>query len=227
MRARSLLTAAAVSALIPLQASATISRAIAFDDKVDNAAAIVLGKCVDNVSRWDAAGKWILTYSTFQIEESIKGQPAQRITLVTPGGEVKGIHQETIGVPKFDVGDDHVLFVKNTSVGPTVLYFEQGDYSVENVRGERVVKPAVTAAVLVDTQRGMAVTPEQPSTLREFEERERARMKQRDDFERMQVMERQKREQASLGNILRHNKTLVVLALIGALLATLQLIKRW
>lgn len=227
MRARSLLTAAAVSALIPLQASATISRAMSFDDKVDHAAAIVLGKCVDSVSRWDPAGKWILTYSTFQIEESIKGQPAQRITLVTPGGEVKGIHQETIGVPKFDVGDDHVLFVKNTSVGPTVLYFEQGDYSVENVRGERIVRPAVTAAVLVDTQRGMAVTPEQPSTLREFEERVRARMKQRDDFERMQVMERQKREEASLGNILRHNKTLVALALIGALLATLQLVKRW
>jgi len=214
-------------ALVPLQASATISRAMPFDDKVDNASAIVLGKCIDQSSRWDAAGKWILTYSTFRIEKSIKGGPAQEITLVTPGGEVNGIHQETIGVPKFDIGDDQVVFVKNTRVGPTVLYFEQGAYDVETIRGDRVVKPAVTAAVLVDTQRGMAVTPEEPSTLREFEDRVRARIKQRQDFERMQIIEREKRQNASIGSVLMRNKTLVALALLGALLATMQIIKRW
>jgi len=214
-------------ALVPLQASATISRAMPFDDKVDNASAIVLGKCINQSSRWDAAGKWILTYSTFRIEKSIKGGPAQEITLVTPGGEVNGIHQETIGVPKFDIGDDQVVFVKNTRVGPTVLYFEQGAYDVETIRGDRVVKPAVTAAVLVDTQRGMAVTPEEPSTLREFEDRVRARIKQRQDFERMQIIEREKRQNASIGSVLMRNKTLVALALLGALLATMQIIKRW
>ena len=227
MNARPLLLAAAFSALIPMQASTTILRAMSFDDKVDNAAAIVLGKCVDSASRWDAAGKWILTYSTFRIEESIKGQPVQEITLVTPGGIVNGIHQETIGVPKFDIGDDHIVFVKNTSVGPTVLYFEQGAYNVENVRGERIVQPSVTAEVLVDTQRGRAVAPEEPTTLRDFEERVHARMRQREETQRMQMLERQKREQSSLGNVLKHNKTLVLLALIGAVLATLQLIKRW
>jgi hypothetical protein len=214
-------------ALIPLQASATISRAMPFADKVDNASAIVVGKCVDQSSRWDAAGKWILTYSTFRIEKSIKGGPAQEITLVTPGGEVNGIHQETIGVPKFDIGDDRVVFVKNTRVGPTVLYFEQGTYDIETIRGERVVKPAVTAAVLVDTQRGMAVTPEEPSTLREFEDRVRARVKERQEFERMQIIEREKRQNASIGSVLMRNKTLVALALLGALLATMQIIKRW
>jgi hypothetical protein len=198
-----------------------------FDDKVDNASAIVIGKCIDQSSRWDAAGKWILTYSTFRIEKSIKGGPAQEITLVTPGGEVNGIHQETIGVPKFDIGEDQVVFVKNTRVGPTVLYFEQGAYDIETIRGERVVKPAVTAAVLVDTQRGMAVTPEGPSTLREFEDRVRARVKERQEFERMQIIEREKRQNASIGSVLMRNKTLVALALLGALLATMQIIKRW
>lgn len=225
MRPRTLILAA--SLLVPASAHATISEAIAFDKKVDDAAAIVLGECVNTASRWDAAGKWIVTYSTFRVEKSLKGEPAQEITVVTPGGVVNGVHQETIGVPKFAAGDDRVLFVKNTRVGPTVLYFDQGAYEVEQVRGERIVRPAVSAAVLVDTQRGMAVTPEEASTLREFEQRVSKRLRERREIERMQVIEREKRAQASLGNVLSRNKTLVALALIGAILATVQLLKRW
>src|SRR5688572_23965221 len=113
MTARSLLFATALT-LLPLQADATLSRAIGFDEKVENAALIIVGKCVGQQSQWDAAHKWILTYSTFRIEKSLKGQFAQEITVVTPGGAVDGIQQDTIGVPKFTVGDEHVLFVKNT-----------------------------------------------------------------------------------------------------------------
>ena len=225
MNARPLILATTL--LLSVQAHATISRAVTFDEKVDKATSIVLGKCVNNVSRWDAAGKWILTYSTFRIEKSMKGDPAQELTIVTPGGTVDGVHQETIGVPKFEIGDEHVVFVRNTRAGPTVLFFEQGAYGVESVRGERMVRPAVSAAVLVDTQRGMAVSPEEPSTLRAFEQRVSNQLRQRREIERMQVLEREKREQASVLNTLKRNKTLVALALIGAILATLQLIKRW
>jgi len=225
MNARSLVIAAAIATFIPLQAGATISRAMSFDDKVDNAAAIILGKCVRTTSQWDANKKWILTYSTFRIEETMKGQPAQEMTIVTPGGVVGGIHQETVGVPKFSTGGDHVVFVRNTSAGPTVLYFEQGAYEVENVRGERMVKPAVSAAVLVDTQRGIAVAPEEARTLRAFESRVRERIRDRES-QRMEILERQKKEQASLVNVLKRNKTLIALALLGAIVATWQLVRR-
>jgi len=225
MNARALIPA--LTLLIAMQASATISRAIPFDEKVDNAASIILGKVTDQTTRWDAAHKWILTYSTFRVEKSMKGQPAQEITLVTPGGVVNGIHQETIGVPKFGIGDDHVVFVRNTRTGPTVLYFDQGAYAVESVRGERMVKPAVSAAVLVDTQRGMAIAPESPSTLREFEDRVRARIRARQETERMQILERERREESSLLRVLERNKLLVALALIGAVIATIHLVKRW
>lgn len=212
---------------VAVQASATISRAIPFEEKVDNAASIILGKVTDQSTRWDAAHKWILTYSTFRIEKSMKGQPAQEITIVTPGGVVNGIHQETIGVPKFDVGDDHVVFVRNTRSGPTVLYFDQGDYAVESVRGERVVRPAVSNAVMVDTQRGMAVTPESPSSLREFEDRVRERMRAKQEIEKMQILDQQRRADSSFMRVLERNKLLVALALIGAVIATIQLVKRW
>jgi len=221
------LGALALLTLVSLPASATMSRAVTFDDKVDQASAIVLGKCVETTSRWDPSGKWILTYSTFQVERSMKGQPTQQVTLVTPGGVVDGIHQETIGVPKFATGGDHIVFVRNTNAGPTVLYFEQGAYEVERVRGERVVRPVASAAVLVDTQRGAAVAPEEARTLREFEDAVRTRVRNREAIERMNVLKREQQKQASLINVLRRNKLLVLLALIGAALATWQLVKRW
>src|SRR5205085_9474331 len=123
--------AAVAAALVLLAlpaAHAAIAAAASFDDKVDNAAAIILGKCVRTESRLDPSGRWILTYSTFAVEKSFKGGAAGEVTLVTPGGSVDGVHQSTIGVPAFREGDEHVVFVKNTRLGPTVLYFDQGTY---------------------------------------------------------------------------------------------------
>ena len=216
----------ALTILLSAEASATLSRAISFDDKVHNAQSIVLGTAIRSESRWDESHRWILTYTTFRIEKSLKGFPAQEITLVTPGGTVEGIHQETIGVPRFRNGEERVIFVRNSQAGPTVLYFEQGAYDVLNVRGERIVKPAVSSAVLIDSQRGMAVSPEEPRSLREFEASVRDSMRRR-EINRMEMLEREKREQASVLNVLKRNRILVLLALAGAMLATWQLIKRW
>jgi hypothetical protein len=223
---RNAVALAAALALLPICAEATVSRAISFDDKVTNAASIILGKCVRQESRWDDAQRWILTYSTFEVERAIKGLPARQITIVTPGGSVGSIHQDTIGVPKFTVGDEHIVFVRNTAVGPSVLYFDQGAYAVAREGSERIVKPVVSAAVLVDSQRGMAVAPESPRTLREFEASVRDTVRRKEAM-RMEMVEREKREQASLVNVLRRNKMLVLLALAGAVLATWQLVKRW
>lgn len=225
-RLRNTFALAAVLALVPLAGNATISRAMSWDEKVSNAASIVHGTCVRQESRWDESRRWILTYSTFRIEKALKGMPVQEITIVTPGGSVGELYQETIGVPKFSVGNEHVLFVRNSQAGPTVLYFEQGAYEVVNMRGEKFVKPVVSAAVLVDTQRGMAVSPEGLRPLRDFESSVRESIRRREAL-RMDMIERQKKEQASISNVLRRNKTLVVLALIGALLASWQLVKRW
>ena len=223
---RNLLVAAVALAFVPAAAHATISQAMSFDEKVDNAAAIVLGKCVRTNSQWDSAHKWILTYSTFEVEQSMKGAPAQQITIVTPGGTVDGVHQDTIGIPKFAIGNEHVVFVRNTQAGPTVLYFDQGAYEVETVRGEKMVKPLTSSAVLIDTQRGMAVAPEQPRTLREFTTSVRDTIRRREAM-RMEMIQREKQADASFVNVVKRNRLLIILALVGAALATWQLVKRW
>jgi hypothetical protein len=206
-------------------AQATIARAVKFDDKVEKAASIVLGTCVAQESRRDEASGRILTYSTFQVEKTLKGQPAQQITLVTPGGTVGNIAQHVVGVPEFRKGAEHVVFVRNTRSGPTVLFLDQGAYRVESEGSDRMVRPLVSNAVLVDTQRGMAVAPEQPRRLRDFEDSVRQTIRRRDAL-RMDMIERQKRQEASLWNQIQRNKALVALALLGVALATWQLVRR-
>lgn len=217
---------AALLLLLPLSAEATISRAIDFEQKVEDAASIVIGKCIGQQSRWNETREWILTYSTFAVEKTLKGQPAQQITIVTPGGTVGNVSQDVIGVPKFREGEENVVFVRNSQAGPTVAFLEQGAYRLrEDERGDRIVEPSVSAAVLVDTGRGTAVAPEAPRALREFEGAVRDSIRRREVM-RMEILERQKKQQASLWNQLQRNRALVAVAVLGLLLAAWQIAKR-
>lgn len=210
------------------RAEATLARAVDFDTKVADSQAIILGQVTRTESRFDASHRWILTYSTFKVERSIKGQSMQEITLVTPGGKVGDLYQATIGIPVFEKGDQNVVFVKNTAAGPTVSFFEQGTYNVTREGSQRIVTPMPTSVVMVDDQRGMAVTPEGPKTLEQFESD--VHRADRAALQRMEILrERQRQEQAkarSLTSIILHNRALIALAIIGALLATWQFLRR-
>ena len=211
-------------------ANAAIQAAATFDEKVENAASILLGKCVKSESRLDPSGRWILTYSTFEVEKSLKGVTPQQITLVVPGGTVGSLHQETIGMPAFRVGDEHVVFVKNTRFGPTVLYFDQGAYSVtKDDRGDKIVSPIPTNVVKIDTQRGMGVAPnDMPRTMRDFEQAVSDSLRDsREQKMRMNAMAAENaRREASLWSIIARNKFFVLIALAGIAFATWQLLRR-
>src|SRR5690348_12924641 len=138
--ARTSLLLGAVTLAVSLAATdayATLQRAVNFDDKVDQAAAIVLGKVVRTKSQWDPSHRWILTYSTFAVEHKVKGTAPAEVTVVTAGGTVGDVVQSTIGIRPFREGDENVIFIKNTAAGLTVLYFDQGAYDVKNDHGEK------------------------------------------------------------------------------------------
>lgn len=214
-------TVALAATLLATDAYATIQRAVAFDDKVDQAAAIVLGKVVRTKSQWDPSHRWILTYSTFTVEQTLKGSAPAEVTLVTPGGTVGDVMQSTIGITPFREGDENVVFIKNTAAGPTVLYFDQGAYGVKDDNGEKVVAPVATDAVQVDTQRGAIVEPEHPRTLRDFSRDVRDSMQRTaNKMALVRNQQRQKQQEASLTDTLSRYKLLIALALIGTLLAT-------
>lgn len=224
---RVLLATAAVALLAVPRAHATLARAVSFDEKVDSAAAIVLGKVVRTESRWDAQHRWILTYSTFAVEKSMKGAAAGELTVALPGGAVGDLHQDTIGMPSFEQGEEHVVFVRNSAIGPTVAFAEQGTYDVTaNERGERIVQPHQAEAAVVDEQRGLAVAPEQARTVAQFERDVLASMK-RTQFQRMEMIKaRQAQQEASLLSLLSRYRLLLGLAVVGAALATWQFLRR-
>src|ERR1051326_198641 len=217
--------ALALAVVLAIPAQATLMRAMPFDDKVEHAASIVLGKCVATHSQWDSEHRFILTYSTFQIEDTMKGASAAQVTIVTPGGTVGKLQQDTIGVPSFREGEENIVFTKATNLGPTVLYFDQGTYDVNpDEHGGKMVTPRPTGAVLVDTQRGAAYEPEHARTLGEFHRAVRESM-DRTRAEKMEMIRAQKQQQ-SIAGVLGHYKLLIALTLIGIAVATWQLMRR-
>ncbi|HUP65219.1 MAG TPA: hypothetical protein VM557_08055 [Thermoanaerobaculia bacterium] len=153
-------------------AAASTARVVPFDEKVAVADAIVLGRVTATESQWDPQKRWIVTRTTFAVDRAIKGAPSQSLTIVTPGGTVDGIRQETSGVPSFRKGDEQIVFVKQAEAGATVAFFDQGVYAVSrNASGEPVVEAAPSRLLLVDqTGRAAAGDPAGPLTLARFEQ---------------------------------------------------------
>jgi len=209
-------------------AQASMATAAPFEEKVDNAVAIVVGRCVKSESRWDPSGRWILTYSTFKVSNTIKGAPAQEVTVVVPGGTVGSIHQSSVGLPAFSEGSENLLFIRNTKAGPTVLYFDQGAYEVTtNARGEKVVVPVASDAVHIDAQRGVAVPAEAPRTLNEFKaDVDRAVRTAGERRQKMEMVRARQQQGPTLRSMILGNKLILAALAAGLLLAAWQLFRR-
>jgi hypothetical protein len=224
-----LLAAFALTTFLAGSAYATIAEVASFEEKVDNAAAIVLGKCLSTEAKWDSEHRFIVTYSTWQIDKVMKGSPAvSTLMLITPGGSVGGLHQETIGIPTFKTGDERVLFVRNTRSGPTVLYFDQGTYDVRSDRGDKLIVPVSTKMVKLDASTGQPTTVDEPvRSLKQFESDVRETLRDTNErHQKMDALQTKARQQASLTSVLQQNALLIGLALAGLAFATWQLLKR-
>jgi hypothetical protein len=209
-------------------ANATLVRSITFDDKVSSAQSVILGHCTETRTTWDPEHRWILTYATFAVDDTLKGAPVREVTVVTPGGSLDGVHQSSIGITPFQKGDERVLFVKNTRVGPTVAFFDQGAYSVsKDAKGERIILPVSAESVRVDSQTGKVVPAEQPRTLRQFIGELRA-SERRIEAVSAGAMVRQREAQHVQApvSIFRRYWLLFALAGVGAAFATWQILRK-
>lgn len=109
-----------ILALICLGLTSTAVRATTvipptFDELVDQADVIFQGEVTDVKSEWvgEGAQRHIMSYVTFKVGDSLKGDAGQRYTIRMLGGTVDG---ESMGVsdgPTFEVGDNDILFVQN------------------------------------------------------------------------------------------------------------------
>lgn len=86
-----------------------------FDELVDKAEVIFEGNVTEVKSQWvgEGAERHIVSYVTFAVKDSLKGESGAKYTLRMFGGEVDGEGMAIADAPKFKVGDEEILFVEN------------------------------------------------------------------------------------------------------------------
>lgn len=121
-------------------ASATTLQRLSVEKMVDAAQIIVRARCVSNEPRWDRGEIW--TFTSFEVKDTWKGAPNTFVTVRLLGGTLGLLTSNVSGVPKFNVGDEVILFLEPTTVGDlTVASWEQGTFRIarDTRSGDEVV----------------------------------------------------------------------------------------
>jgi len=86
-----------------------------FDQLVSRAQVIFQGTVTDVRSQWagEGAQRHIVTFVTFKVEDTLKGNAGATYSIRLLGGTVDGETMEVSDTPKFKVGDRDILFVEN------------------------------------------------------------------------------------------------------------------
>lgn len=113
-------TARHLLVVLPLVAFAFTSRATTviapdFDHLVSRAQVIFEGDVTSIQSQWmgEGAEHRIVTFVTFKVDDSLKGEIGSSYTIRMLGGTVDGKTMTVSDAPKFVIGDHDLLFVEN------------------------------------------------------------------------------------------------------------------
>ena len=105
---------------------------------------IFLGECVSNSVDFDRVSNMVVTYTTFEVVETFKGQLGRTHTIKQVGGTIPGAEMATkfAGVPEFEAGKRYILFLPPVSqLGfSTPVGLGQGSFHMHtNEKGESVI----------------------------------------------------------------------------------------
>lgn len=115
-----------------LPIGAATQRAIKLDGLVEKADVIFIGKAVEQECAWNTEHTRIYTRTTFQVDEYLKGNAGDLLTIETPGGVTEGVGMLVPGVPVFRLQGKNLIFV---NTGPRtgthrVLGWAQGRFRI-------------------------------------------------------------------------------------------------
>jgi hypothetical protein len=100
-----------------LPATAASVLPLFLDEIVDQSTVAFQGICTGNRSERDAQTGLIVTLTTFQVQDGLKGDAGQTYTIKQIGGELpaEGVRFKLEGVPSFQVGQSYVVFMAGVS----------------------------------------------------------------------------------------------------------------
>ena len=87
------------------------------DEMIDTAAVAFEGRVIANRSERDAATNLVVTYTTFEVREALKGAVGSTHVTKQIGGSLpeEGLQYRIEGIPAFTVGEDYVVFLAGVS----------------------------------------------------------------------------------------------------------------
>jgi hypothetical protein len=105
----------AVGAALPASAMSVIP--LYLDELVDRSRVAFEGTCVDNRIEREAASGLVVTYTTFAVNDRLKGGVPATLVIKQIGGQIpgEGLQYDVPGVPRFTPGEDYVVFLAGVS----------------------------------------------------------------------------------------------------------------
>jgi hypothetical protein len=108
-----LILAALLSGAAAIRAT-TLAR-MTLDQLTTAADAVARVRCVGAESRWENGAIWTVT--TFEVVETMKGSLPTQIMVRLPGGRVGHLTAAVDGTPRFNAGDEAVVFLERSRAG--------------------------------------------------------------------------------------------------------------
>ena len=105
---------AAVFSILQVSHATTLAR-LSLDQLAVSADAVARVRCTSAESHWENGSIWTVT--RFDVVETMKGNLPAQVTVRLPGGRVGHLIVTVDGTPKFDAGDESVVFLERSLTG--------------------------------------------------------------------------------------------------------------
>lgn len=143
----------ALTLLMACSALATLVPRMSLEEVIDASETIVHGNVVRTWADWDADHKYIWTHYEIQVVDKLKGNVVSTIVVSEPGGTVGDTALQVAGTPRYEVGEEVVLFAEKTPLGYLrTCGWGQGKFRVQRARetGKVTVRTAAKGIQLVE-----------------------------------------------------------------------------
>jgi hypothetical protein len=137
--------------LLPAIRATTLAR-LSLDRLAAGSEAVARVRCSSAESRWENGSIW--TVATVKVVETLKGNLPREIAVRLPGGRVGHLTATVDGTPKFNPGDEAVVFLERSRAGGfTVAGWVEGTFRISRDprSGGEIVTQDSSAFAVFDT----------------------------------------------------------------------------
>ena len=140
--------------LVCLAASGATLEQMSLEDLAHKSTSVVQGRAGN--ARGERIGPLIYTFTEFQVDETLKGEPVRRLEIALPGGTIGDVSQRFGGVPRLEPGKKYLLFLWQGPSGRTqITGLTQGVFDIEQQADGPIAVRKPSTDVLVAPGRGV------------------------------------------------------------------------